>query len=144
MWCRLYCVNCSSLWKLLPYSAFFSFLFSFQHLKGKSFIATCLGLVLCTCCVSFVCVCVFVFMSDMHSLEKMLREAVCSGQPRTHRPWKKILIMVEGIYRSAAVVSHTHTYTHVQLRSYRNVLGSIELVHHSWSVCLLRNSSFVT
>uniref|UniRef100_A0AAQ5XDN0 Aminotransferase class I/classII large domain-containing protein n=1 Tax=Amphiprion ocellaris TaxID=80972 RepID=A0AAQ5XDN0_AMPOC len=35
---------------------------------------------------------------DMHSLEKMLKEAVCSGQPRTHRPWKKILIMVEGIY----------------------------------------------
>ncbi|KAG7512505.1 serine palmitoyltransferase 3 [Solea senegalensis] len=36
--------------------------------------------------------------NDMHSLEKMLREAICSGQPRTHRPWKKILIMVEGIY----------------------------------------------
>nr|XP_020483858.2 serine palmitoyltransferase 2-like [Labrus bergylta] len=37
--------------------------------------------------------------NNMHSLEKMLREAVVSGQPRTHRPWKKILIMVEGIYR---------------------------------------------
>ncbi|XP_020511253.2 serine palmitoyltransferase 3 [Labrus bergylta] len=36
--------------------------------------------------------------NNMHSLEKMLREAVVSGQPRTHRPWKKILIMVEGIY----------------------------------------------
>ncbi|KAK0130778.1 Serine palmitoyltransferase 3 [Merluccius polli] len=36
--------------------------------------------------------------NNMHSLEKMLREAVCTGQPRTHRPWKKILIMVEGIY----------------------------------------------
>ncbi|KAK7901981.1 hypothetical protein WMY93_018750 [Mugilogobius chulae] len=36
--------------------------------------------------------------NNMHSLEKMLREAICSGQPRTHRPWKKILIMVEGIY----------------------------------------------
>ncbi|XP_005795269.1 serine palmitoyltransferase 3 [Xiphophorus maculatus] len=36
--------------------------------------------------------------NNMHSLEKLLREAVCSGQPRTHRPWKKILIMVEGIY----------------------------------------------
>lgn len=36
--------------------------------------------------------------NNMHSLEKMLKEAVCSGQPRTHRPWKKILIMVEGIY----------------------------------------------
>ncbi|KAG7230026.1 hypothetical protein INR49_009746 [Caranx melampygus] len=36
--------------------------------------------------------------NNMHSLEKMLRDAVCSGQPRTHRPWRKILIMVEGIY----------------------------------------------
>nr|XP_046257049.1 serine palmitoyltransferase 3 isoform X2 [Scatophagus argus] len=36
--------------------------------------------------------------NNMHSLEKMLKEAICSGQPRTHRPWRKILIMVEGIY----------------------------------------------
>ncbi|KAM9561321.1 serine palmitoyltransferase 3 isoform 2-T6 [Salvelinus alpinus] len=36
--------------------------------------------------------------NNMQSLERLLREAVCTGQPRTHRPWKKILIMVEGIY----------------------------------------------
>ncbi|CAJ1067719.1 Hypothetical predicted protein [Xyrichtys novacula] len=36
--------------------------------------------------------------NNMHSLEKMLREGIVSGQPRTHRPWRKILIMVEGIY----------------------------------------------
>lgn len=35
----------------------------------------------------------------MRNLEKLLREAVVHGQPRTHRPWKKILIVVEGIYR---------------------------------------------
>lgn len=35
----------------------------------------------------------------MQSLEKLLREAIVHGQPRTHRPWKKILIVVEGIYR---------------------------------------------
>lgn len=35
----------------------------------------------------------------MQNLEKLLREAVVYGQPRTHRPWKKILIVVEGIYR---------------------------------------------
>lgn len=37
--------------------------------------------------------------ADMQSLEKLLREAIVHGQPRTHRPWKKILILVEGIYR---------------------------------------------
>lgn len=35
----------------------------------------------------------------MQNLEELLREAVVHGQPRTHRPWKKILIVVEGIYR---------------------------------------------
>ncbi|XP_067901751.1 serine palmitoyltransferase 3 [Heterodontus francisci] len=36
--------------------------------------------------------------NNMQSLEKLLRDAVVGGQPRTHRPWKKILILVEGIY----------------------------------------------
>lgn len=29
---------------------------------------------------------------------QVLREAVVMGMPRTRRPWKKILIVVEGIY----------------------------------------------
>lgn len=36
--------------------------------------------------------------NDMKSLENILRESVVQGQPRTHRPWGKILIIVEGIY----------------------------------------------
>ncbi|XP_073409922.1 serine palmitoyltransferase 3-like [Dendrobates tinctorius] len=36
--------------------------------------------------------------NNMQNLEKFLREAVVHGQPRTHRAWKKILIIVEGIY----------------------------------------------
>ncbi|KAJ7379980.1 Serine palmitoyltransferase 2 [Desmophyllum pertusum] len=36
--------------------------------------------------------------NDMKSLEKILRESVVQGQPRTHRAWKKILIIVEGVY----------------------------------------------
>ncbi|KAK1888583.1 Serine palmitoyltransferase 2 [Dissostichus eleginoides] len=36
--------------------------------------------------------------NNMISLEKLLRDAIAHGQPRTHRPWKKILIVVEGIY----------------------------------------------
>ncbi|KAG9139233.1 hypothetical protein Leryth_011244 [Lithospermum erythrorhizon] len=31
-------------------------------------------------------------------LEKVLREQIADGQPRTHRPWKKIIVIVEGIY----------------------------------------------
>ncbi|KAL3873457.1 hypothetical protein ACJMK2_036572 [Sinanodonta woodiana] len=36
--------------------------------------------------------------NNMKDLEAKLRDAVISGQPRTHRPWKKILIVVEGVY----------------------------------------------
>lgn len=34
----------------------------------------------------------------MKHLEQKLRDAVINGQPRTFRPWRKILIVVEGIY----------------------------------------------
>lgn len=27
-----------------------------------------------------------------------MREQIAEGQPRTHRPWKKIIVVVEGIY----------------------------------------------
>ncbi|KAL9113148.1 MAG: hypothetical protein Q9227_002760 [Pyrenula ochraceoflavens] len=36
--------------------------------------------------------------NDMCDLEQQLREAISQGQPRTHRPWKKILVVVEGLY----------------------------------------------
>jgi serine palmitoyltransferase len=36
--------------------------------------------------------------NDMSSLESLLREVISQGQPKTHRPWKKILVIVEGLY----------------------------------------------
>ncbi|KAF2489625.1 serine palmitoyltransferas-like protein 2 [Lophium mytilinum] len=36
--------------------------------------------------------------NDTKDLEKLLREVISQGQPRTHRPWKKILVAVEGLY----------------------------------------------
>lgn len=36
--------------------------------------------------------------NDMFALEKLLRERISQGQPRTHRPWRKILVAVEGLY----------------------------------------------
>lgn len=38
------------------------------------------------------------------SLESVLREAIVNGQPRHHRPWKKILVMVEGIYSMEGII----------------------------------------
>ena len=36
--------------------------------------------------------------NNMKHLERKLREAISQGQPRTHRPWKRILVVVEGLY----------------------------------------------
>ncbi|KAI9208615.1 pyridoxal phosphate-dependent transferase [Polychytrium aggregatum] len=36
--------------------------------------------------------------NDPIDLESVLRNAISQGQPRTHRPWKKILVVVEGLY----------------------------------------------
>ena len=34
----------------------------------------------------------------MVHLEQLLRSSIAHGQPRTRRPWKKVVIIVEGIY----------------------------------------------
>lgn len=36
--------------------------------------------------------------NDSDHLEEILKEAIVLGQPRTRRPWKKIMVIVEGIY----------------------------------------------
>ena len=36
--------------------------------------------------------------TETSHLEEVLREQIAEGQPRTHRPWKKIMVVVEGIY----------------------------------------------
>ncbi|KAK4510188.1 uncharacterized protein ATC70_006360 [Mucor velutinosus] len=36
--------------------------------------------------------------NNMIDLKNLLREVISQGQPRTHRPWKKIVVIVEGLY----------------------------------------------
>jgi serine palmitoyltransferase len=36
--------------------------------------------------------------NDVAHLERVIRRAIVEGQPKSHRPWAKILIMIEGIY----------------------------------------------
>lgn len=36
--------------------------------------------------------------NDIKTLEGILRTALVDGQPRTRRPWKKIVVVVEGVY----------------------------------------------
>ncbi|KAK2706745.1 hypothetical protein QYM36_014697 [Artemia franciscana] len=43
--------------------------------------------------------------NDMRHLEKKLKDAIVYGQPRTRRPWRKILIVVEGIYSMEGTIA---------------------------------------
>lgn len=53
--------------------------------------------------------CIQVFMhNNMRDLERLLRNAVTRGQPRTHRPWQRIIVAVEGIYSMEGEVSPMH------------------------------------
>ncbi|KAI3404553.1 LCB2 [Candida oxycetoniae] len=36
--------------------------------------------------------------NDMKDLEKLIKNQIAQGQPKTHRPWKKIIIAAEGLY----------------------------------------------
>jgi serine palmitoyltransferase len=36
--------------------------------------------------------------NDMEDLEKLLREVISQGQPITHKAWKKILVVCEGLF----------------------------------------------
>ncbi|KAL1922280.1 uncharacterized protein VTP21DRAFT_9819 [Calcarisporiella thermophila] len=47
--------------------------------------------------------------NDMKELRELLRESISQGQPRTHRPWKKILVVVEGIYSMEGNVPDLHS-----------------------------------
>lgn len=44
--------------------------------------------------------------NDMKALDTLLRESISQGQPRTHRPWKKILVIVEGLYSMEGSLVH--------------------------------------
>lgn len=41
--------------------------------------------------------CFYIF-ADMNDLEHKVRKFIIEGQPKTRRPWKKLIILVEGIY----------------------------------------------
>lgn len=44
--------------------------------------------------------------NDVAHLERLLRDSIAYGQPKTRRPWKKILIIVEGIYSMEGEMCH--------------------------------------
>ncbi|PVH80974.1 serine palmitoyltransferase [Cadophora sp. DSE1049] len=44
--------------------------------------------------------------NDMNVLEALLRENISQGQPRTHKPWKKIMVVCEGIFSMEGTIAN--------------------------------------
>ncbi|KAI7854966.1 pyridoxal phosphate-dependent transferase [Circinella umbellata] len=44
--------------------------------------------------------------NNMQDLHDVLRESISQGQPRIHRPWKKILVVVEGLYSMEGTIAN--------------------------------------
>ena len=61
----------------------------------------------------------------MVHLERLLRESIVSGQRRTHRPWRKILIIVEGVYRCVERLAEGWHVWVLLLYSYCSMEGSL-------------------
>lgn len=45
-------------------------------------------------------------IADIKHLENCLKDAVVFGQPETGEPWKKIVIVVEGVYSMEGSIVH--------------------------------------
>lgn len=79
-------------------------LLSFDHLVTCwvaffQFVSICVNMMLLTeVAVLFIHFLLGYLPTEPSHLEEVLREQIAEGQPRTHRPWKKIMVVVEGIY----------------------------------------------
>ena len=65
---------------------------------------------------------------DTEDLERVIRKSIVEGQPRTHRPWKKILIIVEGIYSMEGEICKLQDIVRLK-KKYR--------VHNNSSLCFV-------
>ncbi|XP_023232748.1 serine palmitoyltransferase 2-like isoform X2 [Centruroides sculpturatus] len=59
--------------------------------------------------------------NDMGDLETKLRTALITGQPRTLRPWRKIIIIVEGVYSMEGTIVNLPDIIHLK-KKYKSYL----------------------
>ena len=54
--------------------------------------------------------------NDEFDLERILREAIVGGQPLTRRPWRKILVILEGVYSMEGEIANLKPLVRVAKR----------------------------
>ena len=74
--------------------------------------------------------------NDVAHLERLLRDSIAYGQPKTRRPWLKILIIVEGIYSMEGEMCHLPEI--VELKKRYKVL--LLVMCHCHCHCMLQMS----
>lgn len=66
--------------------------------------------------------------NDMQDLENLLREVISQGQTKTHRPWKKILLIVEGLYSMEGTLVNLPAIVELK-RKYKVSLLNQAIIH---------------
>ncbi len=56
--------------------------------------------------------------ADIDDLERVLRDAIIKGQPGKNRSWKKILIVVEGVYRCVNIFMRCNSMSYFSFFSH--------------------------
>jgi serine palmitoyltransferase len=83
--------------------------------------------------------------NDMKSLESLLREVISQGQPKTHRPWKKILVIVEGLYSMEGTLANIPGILELKkkykVRPFSTVVQIGQVVDRFWVVLSFRRRS---
>ena len=52
--------------------------------------------------------------NNMKDLERLLRESISHGQPDTHHPWRKILVVVEGLFSMEGTIADLPGLLHLK------------------------------
>lgn len=79
--------------------------------------------------------------NNMKSLESLLREVISQGQPKTHRPWKKIMVIVEGLYSMEGTMVNLPAILELKkkykVRCFHNISNQMFLIFLTSSIYLL-------
>lgn len=80
--------------------------------------------------------------NNMESLESLLREVISQGQPKTHRPWKKILLIVEGLFSMEGTMANLPAILELKKRyKVRHVLSVLCLIYSNVTTSSIYSST---
>ena len=72
--------------------------------------------------------------NDPEHLEILLKAAIAYGQPRTRRPWRKIMIVIEGIYSMEGEICRLAEIVAIK-KKYKVCAGLHSSLLNSWHIC---------